>query len=185
MALSMTDQVVLVDDNDIEIGIMDKVEAHRGAGKLHRAISVFLFNSRGELLLQQRSSQKITCQLKWANTCCGNVRPTESYLECANRRLFEELGISGVNLVPVTKFQYQVSCDDRFSEAEIDQVFTGIYDGDIVPNSLEVASVMWVNPHHIFSAWSDEENWETSTYVPWAQFFMAQPQIAALLRHPL
>lgn len=138
------DQVILVDQDDHEIGVMDKVEAHRGAGKLHRAISVFLFNKSGKLLIQQRSSKKITCQLMWANTCCGNIRPGESYLECAHRRLREELGITGVKLEEVTKFLYQTPCDDEFSEYEMDTVYVGTYDGEVTPNPDEVHDYKWI-----------------------------------------
>lgn len=139
------DQVVLVDEQDKEIGVMDKVEAHRGEGKLHRAISVFLFNAKKELLIQQRSEHKIVGTLQWANTCCGNVRPGESYEECANRRLREELGITGVKLTPIAKFQYQVKCNEEFSEREMDTVFIGRYDGEVVPNPREVKAYEWID----------------------------------------
>src|SRR3989344_6441635 len=122
----MLDQVILVDEADNQIGTMDKVAAHRGQGRLHRAISVFLFNDQGQLLIQQRSQEKITAQGQWGNTCCGNVRPGESYQECAYRRLREELGIAeGVTLAPVRKFSYFARCGEEFSEREIDQVFVG------------------------------------------------------------
>ena len=91
---TVLDQVTLVDEHDHQIGVMDKVEAHRGDGKRHRASSVFLFNKNGELLIQQRSKKKIVGALQWGNTCCGNVRPGESCEECALRRLREGLGIT-------------------------------------------------------------------------------------------
>jgi isopentenyl-diphosphate Delta-isomerase len=156
----LPDQVILVDQDDHEIGVMDKVEAHRGAGNLHRAISVFLFNAKGELLIQQRSSKKITCQLMWANTCCGNVRPGESYLDCAQRRLREELGITGVKLEPVTKFLYQTPCDDEFSEYEMDTVYVGTYDGEVSPNPDEVHDYKWIS-------WDDLVN--QHPVVPWVK----------------
>lgn len=140
----MLDQVVLVDQQDRPIGVADKTEAHRGEGKLHRAISVFLFNQHGELLLQQRSAKKITAKLLWANTCCGNVRPGETYKACAVRRLKEELGIVGVGLTKVTKFTYQVKCDDEFGEHEIDTVYMGRYDGEVYPNPEEVNGFRWM-----------------------------------------
>ncbi len=145
------DQVILVDELDHEIGVMDKLEAHRGAGKLHRASSVFLFNAGGKLLIQQRSSKKIVGAGQWANTCCGNVRPGESYLECAQRRLHEELGISIgrdeslTRLQEITKFMYQTQCNDEFSEYEMDTVFVGKYDGEVYPNPDEVAEVKWID----------------------------------------
>jgi isopentenyl-diphosphate delta-isomerase len=144
------DQVILVDELDQEIGVMDKIEAHRGAGKLHRAVSIFLFNAEGELLIQQRSSKKIVGAGQWANTCCGNVHPGETYLDCAIRRLCEELGIDGRGEVPlalnvVTKFQYQVKCNEEFSENEKDTVFAGRYDGAIQPNPEEVSAIKWID----------------------------------------
>ncbi len=138
------DQVILVDSDDKKIGVMDKIEAHRGSGKLHRAISVFLFNDRGRLLIQQRSQEKIVGAGMWANTACGNVRPQESYLGCAKRRLNEELGIVGAELEKVGKFQYQVSFENAFSENEIDTVFVGKYGRCVEPNPSEVNNYSWV-----------------------------------------
>lgn len=143
------DQVVLVDKQDREIGVMDKIEAHRGVGKLHRAISVFLFDSSGKLLVQQRSAEKIVGAGEWANTCCGNVRPKESYLECAQRRLREELGIRDVILKEITKFTYHTRCNDEFSEHEVDMVFGGRYDGEMSPNPEEVQSIKWITHESI------------------------------------
>lgn len=151
------DQVILVDELDHEIGVMDKIEAHRGAGKLHRAISVFLFDSSGKLLIQQRSNKKIVGAGQWANTCCGNVRPGETYLDCATRRLREELGIiigrdeSLTRLQEVTKFQYQVKCNEEFSEYEMDTVFIGRYDGEVQPNPDEVSATKWIDLQEILS----------------------------------
>lgn len=142
------DKVILVDDQDNIIGEMDKVEAHRGNGKLHRAISVYLFKKKEsgtELLIQRRSEQKIVGQGLWANTVCGNVRPSEDYQECAYRRLKEELGITQAQIEPLIKFQYQVKCNDQFSENEIDQVFVGFYSEKVEPNPEEVQDYKWIN----------------------------------------
>ncbi len=145
----MNDKVTLVNEQDEVIGEMDKVEAHRGEGKLHRAISVYLFEKRENrvnLLIQQRSSQKIVGAHQWANTVCGNVRPDETYEACAYRRLAEELGITTAKISPLYKFQYFVRCNDEFSENEIDQVFVGWWNKDtsFVPNPAEVQSTQWV-----------------------------------------
>lgn len=134
-----------MNEDDHQIGVMDKIEAHRGDGKLHRACSVFLFNDKGRLLIQQRSNTKIVGAEQWANSCCGNVRPGESYIECALRRLQEELGITEVELTRVTKFLYQVKCNEAFSEYEMDTVFIGLYDGMVSPNRDEVRAVNWIN----------------------------------------
>ncbi len=143
----MLDKVLIVNAMDEIIGQMDKIEAHRGEGVLHRAISVLLFrtiNGQQELLIQQRSDKKIVGAGQWANTCCGNVRPGESYEECAQRRLKEELGIENVELQPHCKFEYQVRCNAEFSEHEIDQVFVGWFDGNILPNPDEVKAIEWL-----------------------------------------
>ncbi len=139
----MFDQVILVDSNDCELGVMDKIEAHRGDARLHRAISVFLFNEKNELLVQRRSAYKIVGAGQWANTCCGNVRPGETYQACAHRRLEEELGIKGVKLKQISKFEYQTRCNEEFSEHEMDTLFVGTYSGDVHPNPLEVTNVRW------------------------------------------
>jgi len=145
------DQVILVDENDHQLGVMDKIEAHRHPAKLHRASSVLLHNSKGEWLIQQRSQHKIVAAHKWANTCCGNVRPGESYLECARRRLEVELGIKGVALAEVKKFTYQIKCNDEFGENEIDTVFVGQYDGEVVFNPAEVQHIKWISKEDLLA----------------------------------
>jgi isopentenyl-diphosphate delta-isomerase len=135
--------ISLVDSNDNVIGKDDVLSAHRGEGKRHRAISVFLFNKNGELLLQKRSEKKIVGALQWSNTCCGNVRIHETYEMCAYRRLQEEMGITKVELQPLYKFEYRATCNEIFSEWEVDQVFYGMYDGVVLPNPSEVAEVRW------------------------------------------
>lgn len=142
------DLVTLVNEDDQVIGEMDKVEAHRGEGKLHRAISVYLFRNSDngpELLIQQRSDQKIVGAELWANTVCGNVRSIENYQQCAYRRLKEELGITEVQIKPLIKFQYQVQCNEQFSENEIDQVYAEFYDEQVEPNPDEVQNYSWIN----------------------------------------
>ncbi len=162
---SVLDSVVLVDFNDRKIGEMDKLDAHRGQGKRHRAISVFLFNTKGELLIQQRSEKKIVGALQWANTCCGNVRPNETRKACALRRLKEELGIEGVNLVPMFKFEYKAKCNEMFSEWEIDEVYTGIFEGSIKINPDEVKSIRWKRPNEILKELDNIS--ERKIYAPW------------------
>ncbi len=160
------DRVVLVNEDDQVRGAMDKSQAHRES-RLHRAVSVFLFRrtdaSEVELLIQKRSSQKIVGAKQWANTICGNVRPGEKYEECAVRRLREELGMHfrDQKLQQVVKFQYQAQCNDEFSEHEIDQVFCGWWDGEIIePVAEEVAEYerqAWSTLGDTFDA--DEKDW--------------------------
>lgn len=184
--MSSLDQVILVNEHDQEIGVMDKVEAHLGEGKLHRAISVYLFNKEGKLLLQQRSPEKITAGLQWGNTCCGNVRPNETYEECAYRRLREELGITNVEIKPITKFQYHVKCDERFSEHEIDTIFMGFYDGDVTPNPHEVADIQWVSKDELMGlAAKDRQSPQPpshpNTLVPWLHIMIDRKLVPIFL----
>jgi isopentenyl-diphosphate Delta-isomerase len=168
------DQVILVDKLDRVIGQADKIEAHRGVGQLHRAISVFLFDGRGRLLTQQRSLEKITAPGKWANTCCGNVRPGESYEECAHRRLQKELGIKGVGLKSIGKFQYQVEFSNGFAENEIDVVFAGVYSGVVKPNPIEVKNYDWV-------LFNDFRYRLDGRYAPWVEIIFHHEDIYQIL----
>lgn len=140
------DLVTLVNESDEVIGSMDKMEAHRGDAKLHRCVSVYLFHpDTKQLLIQQRATVKIVGADQWANTICGNVRPTESYEQCAYRRLQEELGITTAKIVPIYKFQYHLRCNAEFSEWEMDQVFFGWYDGIVQPNPTEAQAYAFVD----------------------------------------
>lgn len=136
--------VTLVNSNDEIQGYMDKYEAHKHDAKLHRAVSVFLFNDQNQLLVQKRSKFKIVAPQQWANTACGNVLKGESYEDCALRRLKQELGIANIVIQPVYKFQYQVRCNDKYGENEIDQVFLGRCRQTPQPNLKEVGEVDWV-----------------------------------------
>lgn len=140
----MNDLVTLVNDRDEVIGSLDKYEAHRHPAQLHRAVSVWLVNCKGEVLFQQRSAKKIVGALWWGNTICGNVRPDENYEQCAQRRLREELGIEGVDLQPVYTFQYDAYANEEYGEHEMDRVFVGSYDGEVRPNPDEVVDFQWV-----------------------------------------
>lgn len=173
----MKDQVILVNELDEPVGVMDKIEAHRGLAKLHRAVSVFLFNHKQEVLLQQRSAKKIVGAGQWANTCCGNVRPGESYEECAHRRLREELGISNVTLIPIQKFSYFAKCNEEFSEREMDQVFVGYYSGQMVPNPDEVSASAWVGWTDFLAEVTGDKK-EARNLAPW----LSEMHIQGLLR---
>ena len=93
-----SERLILVDSLDNEIGTMSKIDCHQGEGRLHRAFSVFLFNAKGELLIQQRSALKKLWPLFWSNSCCSHPREGENITEAVNRRLLDELGIEAVDL---------------------------------------------------------------------------------------
>lgn len=129
-------EVVLVNEQDQEQGIMEKMEAHRKA-LLHRAFSVFIYNRAGEMLLQQRATHKYHSGGLWTNACCSHPGPGESLLESAERRLREEMGFSAP-LRKVFSFVYKAELDQGLTEYEFDHVLVGTYDGPVEPNPEEV-----------------------------------------------
>lgn len=135
-ATMIAEQVILVDAQDNEIGLMDKQEAHE-RGSLHRAFSVFLYNGAGELILQRRALDKYHSGGLWTNTCCSHPRPGEGNLEAARRRLMEEMGIDA-ELRHAFSFLYQQAVGDLI-EHELDHVFIGTFDGEPRINADEVA----------------------------------------------
>lgn len=136
------EQVILVDTNDNKIGLMNKMEAHEKA-LLHRAFSVFIFNDKGELMLQQRAFDKYHCGGLWTNTCCSHQRDGETTLEAANRRLREEMGFE-TNLEEKFSFIYKAPFDNGLTEHELDHVLIGYYEKDPILNEKEAASWKWV-----------------------------------------
>lgn len=135
-------EVILVDALDHPIGTMEKMEAHR-RGLLHRAFSVFVFNHKKELLLQQRALEKYHSGGLWTNTCCSHPAPGETPETAGERRLHEEMGFS----TPLEKrfaFEYRVELDNELTEHELDHVLIGRFDGDVIPNPEEVMAYRWV-----------------------------------------
>ncbi len=131
-------QVILVNEADEPIGTMDKMQAHR-EGLLHRAFSIFIFNSKGEMLLQQRAYDKYHSGGLWTNACCSHPLPGEDTANAALRRLQEEMGFD-TNLQKAFSFTYKTAFDNGLTEHEVDHVFTGIYEGNIQPNPEEVSN---------------------------------------------
>jgi len=136
--------VVLVDENNNQIGTMPKSEVHGAITPLHRAFSAFIFNSKGQILLQQRSHLKKTWPLIWSNSCCGHPLPGESNQDAALRRLKFELGLQLSKIEEVTPYQY---CFTRFGvmENEICPILVGFTDLEPSPNSDEVEKIAWMN----------------------------------------
>ena len=139
----MIEQVILVDKDDNELGTMEKMDAHM-LGKLHRAFSVFIFNSEGELLLQQRALDKYHSGGQWTNTCCSHPRLGEKTIDAANRRLMEEMGMQ-CSLTYAFNFTYKAALMDGIEEHEYDHVFFGISDELPVPNPEEVSSFKYLS----------------------------------------
>ena len=139
----MEEQVILVDVNDSPKGQLGKMEAHE-KGLLHRAFSVFIFNSKGELLLQQRAKDKYHSAGLWTNTCCSHPRLGEENIAAANRRLKEEMGMSTV-LKYAFNFLYKAELEDGLTEHELDHVFFGYSDDLPVINREEVEQFRYIN----------------------------------------
>ena len=139
----MEEHVILVDTNDNEIGIEEKIEAHKSR-KLHRAFSIFILNSQNEMLLQQRANNKYHSGGLWTNTCCSHPRQGEEIEQAAHRRLKEEMGFD-CNLKKAFHFIYKAELDNGLVENEFDHVFIGNYKGKVNPDPNEVNDYKWVN----------------------------------------
>ena len=137
------EQVVLVDEQDNEVGVMEKLQAHV-EGKLHRAISVFIYNSKGEFLLQQRAAGKYHSANLWTNTSCSHPRPGETAHDAAVRRLYEEMGMK-CELKEAFSFVYEAHLENDLTEYEFDHVFTGISDAIPAPDSSEVSAWKYIS----------------------------------------
>ena len=136
------ERVILVNEKDEKIGLMPKMEAHEKA-VLHRAFSVFIFNSKNELMLQQRAAHKYHSPLLWTNTCCSHQRDGESNIEAGTRRLKEEMGFT-TPLKEVTSFIYKAPFDNGLTEHEFDHVMLGYYENRPTINRKEVESWKWM-----------------------------------------
>jgi isopentenyl-diphosphate delta-isomerase len=164
------EQVILVDTNDSEVGVMEKMEAHKQA-LLHRAFSVFLFNKQGKMLLQQRAFSKYHSPGLWTNTCCSHPRPGETLDHAVTRRLQEEMGIEAT----VTKafdFIYKAALPNELSEHEFDHVYIGQYDGEVMPNPLEVGNFVYQSIEEVKSNLESHPD----KYTVWFQ--IAFPKVA-------
>lgn len=155
------EKVILVDENDQKIGLMPKQEAHV-KGLLHRAFSVFIFNHKNELMLQQRALHKYHSPGLWANTCCSHQRDGESSIDAGRRRLFEEMGFTA-DLKETTTFIYKAPFDNGLTEHELDHILVGNFDENPNINPDEVAAWKWMdleevkkdvkNNPEIYTAW--------------------------------
>jgi len=137
------EKIILVDKKDRKVGTGEKLEIHK-SGKLHRAFSIFIFNRKGELLLQKRAKGKYHSGGLWSNTCCSHPRAGEELGEAVHRRLKEEMGFD----CPVKEafsFIYKVKFGNGLYEHELDHVFIGSYDGEPKPDPEEAEEWKWVS----------------------------------------
>lgn len=137
------EKVILVNENDEQIGLMPKLEAHEKA-QLHRAFSIFILNSKNEVMLQQRASEKYHSPLLWTNTCCSHQREGETNIQAGNRRLQEEMGLS-TELKELFHFIYKAPFDNGLTEHELDHVMIGYYNDEPNINREEVESWKWMD----------------------------------------
>ena len=136
------EQVILVNEYDEQIGLMPKMEAHEKA-VLHRAFSVFVFNTKNELMLQQRAAHKYHSPLLWTNTCCSHKRDGESNIEAGTRRLKEEMGFT-TDLIETTSFIYKAPFDNGLTEHELYHIMLGYYENEPIINKQEVEDWKWM-----------------------------------------
>lgn len=137
------ENVILVNQNDEQIGLMPKMEAHEKA-VLHRAFSVFVMNDKNEIMLQQRANQKYHSPLLWTNTCCSHQRDGETNIQAGSRRLFEEMGFQ-TTLKELFHFIYKAPFDNGLTEHELDHVMIGYYNEEPKINPEEVESWKWMS----------------------------------------
>ncbi|MBW2368642.1 MAG: isopentenyl-diphosphate Delta-isomerase [Deltaproteobacteria bacterium] len=139
----MKDWVILVDEQDMDTGKQEKMKAHEDA-ELHRAFSIFIYNSEGHMLLQQRADHKYHSGGLWTNTCCSHPRPAETLLQAAHRRLQEEMGFD-TELEEKFSFLYKTELDQGLTEHELDHVLVGQFDGQVNINKEEAKSYKWID----------------------------------------
>jgi len=162
------EKVILVNENDEQLGLMPKMEAHRKA-KLHRAFSIFVFNEKGDLLLQQRAADKYHSPKLWTNTCCSHQRDGETNISAGKRRLQEEMGFV-CDLKEAFWFVYKAPFDNGITEHELDHVMIGNYNEDPIINTEEVESFKWMTLDDVKS----DMNINPENYTKWFQIIFKE-----------
>lgn len=172
----MREEVILVDERDNPIGTMEKLEAHK-RGILHRAFSILLFNSQGELLLQKRARSKYHSGGLWTNTCCSHPRPHESMENAAIRKLKQEMGIE-VNPVFAYKFIYKTLLDHGLIEYEYDHVLIGTFNGTPAVNAEEVEDWKFADIKSV----RDDIATNPENYTYWFRMIINHPELETLVQ---
>lgn len=166
---SEQEPLILVDSDDRELGALDKSACHDGDGVLHRAFSLFVFNSAGELLLQQRAAGKRLWPSYWSNSCCSHPRAGEDMDEAVGRRLHQELGL-GAELRFVYKFEYTAAFEDLGTEHELCWVYVGVTADDPVINTTEIDDWRWIAPRALTRELEDDGG----RFTPWLKLEWAR-----------
>lgn len=165
--------LILVDSQDQELGYLNKAACHDGDGRLHRAFSVFLFNSRGEVLMQKRAPGKRLWPAYWSNSCCSHPRRGESMENAVRRRVQQELGLNGGavgNLRFIYKFEYHARFGSLGSEYELCSVYIARTSQEPVVNSMEIDDLAWVSR----DALSQRLTRQPEEHTPWLQLEWAE-----------
>lgn len=163
------DEVILVNEHDEQVGTMEKMEAHEKA-VLHRAFSVFIFNDKDEMLLQQRALSKYHSGGLWTNACCSHPKPGEETIAAAKRRLNEELGFN-TDIQKVFDFVYKTVFENGLTEYEFDHVYVGSFNEAIDPNPVEVMDISYMTMDEIKQSLLDQPE----KYTAW--FHIAFPKV--------
>ncbi len=159
--------VILVDEEDNPVGVMEKIEAHKRGGVLHRAFSILIFNDKGQLMLQLRGRKKYHAGGLWTNTVCSHPRPGEDTLAAAHRRLVEEMGFD-TELMEVGSFIYRAEVGNGLTEYEYDHVIVGFYNGEPKPNPEEADGWKWMD---FVDVLEDVER-RSKIYTPWFRIML-------------
>ena len=162
-------KLVVVNEKDEKIGVEDKLKCHLGKGILHRAFTIFVFNSKGQILIQRRGKEKLLWPLFWETSCSSHPYEGEDLIEAAENRLKEELGFS-CKLEDVGKFQYQAFYKDIGAENEICHLLIGKYDGKVIPNQKEIAEWKWISPDSL----REDIKRSPEEYAPWLKIALAK-----------
>ncbi len=155
-------KIILVDENDNPVGEADKLEAHQNGGKLHRAFSIFVFNDKGETMLQKRSAIKYHSANKWSNTCCSHPYVGDTLLGAAHRRLYEEMGFD-CPLEEQFSFVYKADVGNGLTEWEYDHVIFGKFNGEPHINKDEASDYKWVSLDEL----KKDVSQNPDAYTPW------------------
>lgn len=170
------EHVILVDDENNEVGTMEKMEAHE-KGVLHRAFSIFIFNSTGEMLLHRRANEKYHCGGMWTNAVCSHPRPDEGQSDALRRKMLQEMGFF-TEVKKAFDHTYKANLDNGLIEHEYDEVFYGIYEGPLSPNPEEVQAYRYTSIAEI----REELQVKPEIFTPWfIQIFEPMAQYYSFL----
>ena len=169
MTSSKDEKLILVDEHDQPIGTGSKLSVHQD-GLLHRAFSIFIFNGKGQLMLQRRALGKYHSGGLWTNTCCGHPRPEETVLSAAHRRLQEEMGFDCA-LHEAGTLTYRAEVSQGLIEHEFDHVFVGRFDGHVHPDPDEALDWQWVDLDTLHTALMTQPD----TFTVWFKTIVEQP----------